>query len=133
MAEKGPAARIALIGIQGAGKSSLFSALTGMDYQRVLANAGKVTAAAVRILDPRILWSHEKNGADKKLVAPTIEFIDTPPIAIEGGAKQDNPGVFNQFRNADGFVAVLKAYDLEGDALAQVKKQWEGIKSELHL
>jgi hypothetical protein len=133
MAEKGPAARVALIGIQGAGKSSLFCALTGMDPARVLANSGKVTSAAVRVVDPRIEWAHEKNGSNKKLVTPTIEFMDTPPIGLEGAAKQDNPGVFAMFRDADGFVAVLKAYDLEGDKAAGVKRQWDAIQSELYL
>jgi hypothetical protein len=133
MAEKGPAARVALIGVQGSGKSSLFCALTGMEYARVLANVGKVTSAAVRVLDPRIQWAHDKNGPHKKLVAPTLEFMDTPPIGIEGAAKQDNPGVFAMFRDADGFIAVLKAYDLEGDKAAQVKKQWEAIQAELYL
>ncbi len=133
MAEKGPAARIALIGIQGAGKSSLFSALTGMEYARLLANVGKVTSAAVRVIDPRITWAHEKNGPQKKLVSPTLEFMDTPPIGLEGAAKQDNPGVFAMFRDADGFIAVLKAYDLEGDKTKGVKQQWDAIQSELYL
>lgn len=133
MADKGPSARVALIGVQGAGKSTFFSALTGMDYARVLASGGKTTSAAVRILDPRLLLAQEKNGPQKKLVAPTIEFMDTPPVGIEGAARQDNPGAFAQFRDADAFVAILRAYDLEGDKAAQVKRQWDAIQGELYL
>jgi hypothetical protein len=133
MAEKGPAARIALIGVQGAGKSTIFSGVTGMDYARVLAGGGKVTGAAVRVVDPRLAWAHEKNGAHKKLVAPTVDVLDTPPIGLEGAARQENPGVFAQFRDADAFVAVLKGYDLEGDKPAAVRRQWEGIQAELYL
>jgi len=133
MAEKGPAARVALVGIQGAGKTTLFCALTGMDYARALANAGKTAAAAVRVLDPRLLEAHEKNGAQKKLVAPSLEFMDTAPIALADPGKQDNPGVFATFREADGFIVVLKAYDLEGDRKKQVKDQLDAVRGEFLL
>ncbi len=133
MAEKGPAARVALVGVQGSGKTSLFSALSGMDYARALANAGKTTAAAVRVLDPRLLEAHEKNGPQKKLVAPSLEFMDTAPIALQDPGKQDNPGIFATFREADGFVVVLKAHDLEGDRQKQVKDQLDAVRGEFLL
>jgi len=133
MAEKGPAARIALVGVQGAGKTSLFCALTGLDYAKALANVGKATSAAVRVLDPRLLEAHEKNGAQKKLVAPSLEFMDTAPIGLQDPAKQDNPGVFATFRECDGFVVVLKAYDLEGDRAKQVKDQLDAVRGEFLL
>jgi ribosome-binding ATPase YchF (GTP1/OBG family) len=133
MAEKGPSARVALVGVQGAGKTSLFCGLTGMEYARALANAGKTTAAAIRVLDPRLIEAHEKNGAQKKLVAPLIEFMDTPPIALQDPGKQDNPGVFATFRECDGFVVVLKAYDLEGDRKKQVKDQLDAVRGEFLL
>ncbi len=146
MAEKGPAAKVAIIGVQGAGKTTLFCALTGMDASRAAAHQGKTAAAAVRILDPRLLAAHEKNGPEKKLVAPSLEFIDTPALWLDGPQKQDNPGVFAQFRDADGFVVVLKAYDLSPEALStspakggtakgedprSVAAQLEAIKGEL--
>jgi ribosome-binding ATPase YchF (GTP1/OBG family) len=133
MAEKGPAARVALVGVQGAGKTSLFCALTGMEYARALANAGKTASAAVRVLDPRLLEAHEKNGPQKKLVAPSLEFMDTPPIALQDPGKQDNPGVFAMFRECDGFIVVLKAYDLEGDRAKQVKDQLDAVRGEFVL
>lgn len=133
MAEKGPAARIALIGIQGSGKTSLFCGLTGMEYARALANAGKATSAAVRVIDPRLLEAHEKNGPQKKLVTPSLEFMDTPPIALQDPGKQDNAGVFATFRETDGLVVVVKAYDLEGDRKRQVKDQLDAIRGEFVL
>ncbi len=129
MAEKGPSARIAIIGVQGAGKTTLYCALTGLEATRAAAHQGKIAAAAVRILDPRLLAAHQKNGPEKKLVAPSIEFIDTPALWLEGPEKQDNAGIFAQFRDADGFVLVLKAYE-EGARPAQ---QLEAIKGELFL
>jgi ribosome-binding ATPase len=133
MAEKGPASRVAIVGVQGSGKTSLFCALSGMDYARALANAGKTASAAVRVLDPRLLEAHEKNGPQKKLVAPSLEFMDTPPIALQDPGKQDNPGVFAMFREADGFIVVLKAYDLEGDRKKAVKDQLDAVRGEFLL
>ncbi|HTF57122.1 MAG TPA: DUF933 domain-containing protein [Planctomycetota bacterium] len=133
MAEKGPAARVALVGIQGSGKTSLFCALTGMEYARAAAHAGKTAGAAVRVLDPRLLEAHEKNGPQKKLVAPSLEFLDTPPIALQDPGKADNPGVFATFREADGFVVVLKAYDLEGDRKKQTADQLAAVRGEFLL
>ncbi len=147
MPEKGPAAKVALIGVQGAGKTTLWCALTGADPARAAAHQGKTAAAAVRILDPRLLAAHQKNGPEKKLVAPTLEFIDTPPIALDGPDKQDNPGVFAHFRDADGFIIVLKAYDLSSGAFSarkaehgtakeeggHVARQLDAIKGELFL
>ncbi|MBI2931855.1 MAG: redox-regulated ATPase YchF [Planctomycetes bacterium] len=131
MAERGPAAKVAIIGIQGAGKTTLFCALTGMDPARAAAHSGKTAAAAVRVLDPRLLAAHQKNGPDKKLVAPTLEFIDTPPLWLEGPQKQDNPGIFAQFRDADGFILVIKAYE-EADR-GKIAGQIEAVKGELFL
>lgn len=133
MADKGPAAQAALIGVQGAGKSSLFSGLTGVEYPKVVAASGKVLPMTARVLDPRLLEAHQKNGPEKKLVAPSLEFLDTPPIALEDPGRQDNPGVFAQFREADAFIAVLKVYDAEGDPAKAAAAQLEAIRSELYL
>lgn len=130
MAEKGPAAKVALVGVQGAGKTTLFCALTGMEASRAAAHQGKTAAAAVRILDPRLLAAHRKNGPEKKLVAPSLEFIDTPALWLDGPQKQDNPGVFAQFRDADGFVVVLKAYDLSSEAFPKREAKDRTAKEE---
>lgn len=131
MPEKGPAAKVAIVGVSGAGKTSLFCALTGLEPARAAAHSGKTASAAVRVLDPRLLAAHAKNGPEKKLVAPTLEFIDTPPLWLEGPEKRDNPGIFAQFRDADGFVVVLKAYE-SADA-GTVARQLEALRGELFL
>ncbi|MBI4563940.1 MAG: redox-regulated ATPase YchF [Planctomycetes bacterium] len=133
MAERGPAARAAIIGTPGAGKTSLFCALSGMEYARAVAAAGRVMGAAVRILDPRLLEAHEKNGPHKKLIAPSVEFLDTPPIEIEEPGRPHNPGVFAHLREADGFVVVLRAYDAGEDRRRAAAAQLEALRSELYL
>lgn len=126
MAEARIAARLGLLGVASGGKTSLFAALTGTDYARAVANTGKTSVAALRILDPRLLRMHRTEGEQKKLVAPVVEIVDAPSIDLDGPTKHDNPGKLSMVRECDGFVAVLKAYDGEDP-----RKQLDAIRSEL--
>ncbi|MBI2901111.1 MAG: redox-regulated ATPase YchF [Planctomycetes bacterium] len=128
MADRPIAARVGLLGVSGAGKTTLFAALTGTDYSRALVAGGKSLAASVRVEDPRLLRMHQVEGAHKKLVTPILEIVDGPPIALSGPEKQDNPGVLSQFRECDAYLAVLKSYDG-----SDPKTQIEGMKGELFL
>ena len=120
------AGRVGLVGVSGAGKTSIFCALTGTDYARAVASTGKAISGAIRIQDPRLLRMHEGEGTDKKLVAPVVEIVDAPAVALEGPERDANPGHLATVRDCDGYLAILKAYD-GGDPL----KQLEGIRSEL--
>jgi len=126
MAEARIAAKLGLLGVASGGKTSLFSALTGTEYARAVANTGKAATAALRVLDPRLVRMHQVEGEQKKFVAPVIEIVDAPSIDLDGPTKQDNPGRLSMIRECDGFVAVLKAYDGE-----DAQKQLDAIRSEL--
>jgi len=128
MADRPLAARVGLVGIAGSGKTSLFCALTGMDYAKAVASTGKAIAGPVRVLDPRLLKTHEREGTHKKLVTPQMEVVDATSIALEGGEKIDNPGKLAAVRECDGFVAVLRAYEGEDPA-----RQLEAMRSEFIL
>lgn len=128
MADRPIAARMGLVGVTGSGKTSLFCALTGTDYAKAVANTGKTVSLPFRVIDPRLLKVHEREGTQKKLVMPVMEVVDAPSIALEGGEKADNPGKLAAVRECDGFLAVLKAYDGEDAA-----KQLEAIRSEFIL
>ncbi|HXX93224.1 MAG TPA: DUF933 domain-containing protein [Planctomycetota bacterium] len=128
MADRPIAARLGLVGVAAAGKTSLFSALTGTEYARAVASTGKSIAGAVRVLDPRLVRMHEVEGAHKKLVTPMLEIVDAPSIALEGPDKDSNGGKFAMVRECDGFLAVLKGYEGE-----DVRRQLDAIRSEFIL
>ncbi len=128
MAEVRIAARVGLLGVSGAGKTGLFAILTGTEYGRAVAAGGKSVAASVRVEDPRLLRMHQVEGPQKKLVAPLLEIVDGPAVALSGPEKQDNPGILSQFRECDAYLAVLKAYDG-----SDPKAQLEGLWGELFL
>lgn len=129
MADRPIAARLGLVGVPMSGKTSLFSALTGTDYAKIVASSGgKSVSAPVRVLDPRLVRMHEVEGAHKKLVTPVIDIVDASSIALEGPDKAANPGRLASVRECDGFLAVLKGYESE-----DVKKQLEAFRSEFIL
>jgi ribosome-binding ATPase YchF (GTP1/OBG family) len=128
MADRPIAARLGLVGVAGSGKTSLFCALTGAEYARAVASTGKTIAAAVRVLDPRLVRMHEVEGVQKKLVTPTLEIVDAPSIALDGPEKDSNGGRLAMVRESDGFLAVLRGYEGE-----EVRKQLDAIRSEFIL
>jgi ribosome-binding ATPase YchF (GTP1/OBG family) len=128
MADRPLAARVGLVGVAGAGKTSLFAALSGTDYARAVASTGKAIGASVRVLDPRLARMHEVEGAHKKLVTPVLELVDAPSIDLGGPDKAQNPGRLAMVRECDGFLAVLRGY--EG---GNVQAELEAIRSELIL
>ena len=129
MADRPIAARLGLVGVPMSGKTSLFCALTGTEYAKVVASSGgKTLSAPVRILDPRLLKMHQVEGEQKKLVMPVMEVVDGNSIALEGPDKGNNPGKLAAIRECDGFLAVLKGYEGE-----EVKKQLEAFRSEFIL
>ncbi|HVE40522.1 MAG TPA: DUF933 domain-containing protein [Planctomycetota bacterium] len=129
MADRPIAARLGLVGVPMSGKTSLFCALTGTEYAKVVASSGgKSLSAPVRVLDPRLLKMHEVEGAQKKLVTPVMEVVDSSSITLDGPDKHLNPGKLASVRECDGFLAVLKGYEGE-----DVKKQLDGFRSEFIL
>jgi ribosome-binding ATPase YchF (GTP1/OBG family) len=129
MADRPIAARLGLVGVPMSGKTSLFCALTGTEYAKIVASSGgKSLSAPVRVLDPRILKMHKVEGEQKKLVTPILEVVDASSIAIEGPDKDANAGKLASIRECDGFLAVLKGYEGE-----DVKKQLDAFRSEFIL
>src|SRR3954471_4945480 len=129
MADRPIAARLGLVGVPMSGKTSLFCALTGTEYAKIVASSGgKSVSAPLRVLDPRILKMHQVEGEQKKLVTPIMEIVDANSIVLDGPDKAANPGQLASIRECGGFLAVLKGYEGE-----DVKKQLDGFRSEFIL
>ncbi len=126
MADRPVAAKIGLVGPPGSGKTTLFCALTGAEYARAAASAGRAVSGTVRVMDPRLARFHEAEGIHKRLVAPAVEIVDAPSIALEGPERAGNAGRLATVRECDGLLAVLRAYEGE-DPLRQL----EGVRGEL--
>ena len=128
MAERSTAGKLGLLGSTGAGKTTLFSKLTEIEYSRAIAASGRTITGTVRIEDPRLHQMHEVEGSHKKLVAPLLEIMDGPAIPLSPEEKRDLPNALPHFRECDGYLVVLKSY-AGGDPKAEL----EAIRNELFL
>lgn len=126
MGDRPVAARVGLIGPPGSGKTSLFCALSGVEYARAAAAGGKSIGAHVRVLDPRLARFHQVEGPQRKLVTPALEILDAPSLVLEGPDREGNGGRLATVRECDGYLAVLRAFD-GGDPRAQM----EALRREL--
>jgi len=98
--------KLALIGLDRCGKTTVFNALTGADKE--VGTFGRLEAhiAVVKVPDERLDWLSELYHP-KRTVHADIEFMDIP------GSINDStdPKVIATAREADAFVFVLRAFE----------------------
>ncbi len=102
--------KIALVGLPGAGKTSLFNALVDKPVDLLPGVPGAAPhVAVVRVRDERLEWLRDLYSPKKYSPASlTLEdHAGIPP----GAARSDRRGeLFAGMRNADGLVIVLRAF-----------------------
>jgi hypothetical protein len=104
--------RLGIIGLPNSGKTTIFNALTGQNFETAAVSSGQfeVHNAIVNVPDPRIdkLVDMYK---PKKTIYATINFADIAGMdkgISEGGLK----GQFrNELQQVDGFVHVIRAFE----------------------
>lgn len=97
--------KVGIVGFSQSGKSTLFSALTGVVADPSVALRGQVGIASVH--DARLDYLCEMYQP-KKTAPATVEFVDTPGLIR--GEQADNPRRIATLRNADGLLVVLDAF-----------------------
>jgi ribosome-binding ATPase YchF (GTP1/OBG family) len=107
--------KIALVGPPGAGKTTLFSLLTGMEYDKAIQQSGKIVPASVPVQDARLDLVAEHEGPTKKTTYATMTIMDTPDLVLESSGKTRNGEVLAQLRDADGLMVVLPGHMAPGD------------------
>lgn len=101
-----PAASVALIGVAGAGKSTLFSILSGIDYARAAReSAGSPHAAHVPVDDPRVAAIAEREKS-AKIVRPILELVDTPPLRLDG----TDSALLGELRQVNAYAVLIPAF-----------------------
>lgn len=103
--------KIALVGLPGAGKTTLFNALVEKPVERLPGVPGSPPhVSVVSVRDGRLDWLRDLYRPKKYTPATLVveDHAGIPP----GSAKSDRRGeLFAQMRNADGLVVVLRAFE----------------------
>ena len=99
--------KVGLTGFAGAGKTTVFTALTGLQARP--AGAAAVTLGVIKVPDPRVDKLAEVYVPKKQTYAE-VTFVDFPPArTTERRAVLDAPTVA-QLRDADALVEVVRAF-----------------------
>ena len=96
--------KIVITGLSSSGKSSLFSACTGLEIKD---SQGKSVQGVVSVPDERLDKLSEMFNP-KKTVFATIDFVDTPSMDTQ--IKQDKISLFDTLRVSDALVCVIGGY-----------------------
>ncbi|MBI5359978.1 MAG: redox-regulated ATPase YchF [Planctomycetes bacterium] len=123
--------KIAIVGTQGSGKSSLFCGLSGAEYAP--GSTMKFNTATVNIADPRLDKLHQAMCPDKKIVYPQMDFTDSVPLYLESNLKDKNPAALGHLREHDCIIIMVPAFSFEKLSAESVKRYYGDIRTELLL
>ena len=104
---------IALIGLHGSGKTTLFNALTQGSQEPGVRDSGweRVQVGVTKVPDPR-LNALARLFQPQKTTPTEITYWDIPASLAEGGAKADIHGLYlNQLQGADALLLVVRSFE----------------------
>ena len=107
--------KIALTGLPGSGKTSLFNTLTDSPVDLLPGVPGMAPhVATVKVRDERLEWLRDLYSPKK--YTPTNLAVEDYAGIPPGAARSDRRGeLFSQLRNAEGLVVVLNAFADDSD------------------
>jgi len=125
--------KIAFIGLPQSGKSTLFSAVTGIPFDPYA--APQIHAAVVHVPDPRLTYL-TKLYNPKKVTEATVEFLDVPGHSLEDSKGRDEwRKVLPHVRQADGLVLVVRDFKSADVAMYRnridAKADFDELRAEL--
>ncbi len=105
--------KIALVGLPGGGKTSLFNALAEKPVDLLPGVPGSAPhVSVIPVRDARLEWLRDLYAPEK--YTPATLVVEDHPGIPPGSAKIDRRGeLFAQMRNADGLAVVLRAFSTD--------------------
>jgi ribosome-binding ATPase len=111
--------KVGLIGERGAGKTTIFNMLTGLQAEvGGFAGSAEVHLGVIKVPDPR-LDQLSQIFKPKKTTYAEIRFTDFPPTQGEGNLKS-NDALLMQMREVDAVALVLRDFGPGADPLKEL-------------
>ncbi|MBD3371571.1 MAG: redox-regulated ATPase YchF [Candidatus Coatesbacteria bacterium] len=104
--------KVGICGLPQSGKTTVFNALTGADYELHAYGGGavKVNLETASVADERLDWLHKLESSKKK--TPTqIEFLDVAGLGAGEGGGAVAARFISELRRAEALMVVLRAFD----------------------
>lgn len=103
--------KVALVGFQGSGKTSVFNALTGQKAETGLGKKGASNLGRIQVPDERV-EALTKIYTPKKTTYAEIQFVDVAGPTDSGTRSESglDPALVNQIREADALVHVARGF-----------------------
>jgi len=105
--------QVGIIGFAGAGRSTIFTALSGLEPSPGGAALSHRSVATVQIPDERLLWLKDLYRP-KKYTPATMEFVDF--AGIPRSAEKGKAELFGKIRDSEALLLVVSAFDGAADA-----------------
>jgi GTP-binding protein YchF len=123
--------KVGLVGFRGAGKTTIFNALTGLRAQvGGYGDASRPNLGVIKVPDPRVLALAEIYRPKKTALAE-ISFVDVPGRSEERAAL--DPATLVQMRDVDALAQVVAAFPAAIGTSPEPLAQLENFDAELIL
>jgi GTP-binding protein YchF len=123
--------KVGIVGFHGAGKTTIYNALTGLKAQvGGYADASRPNLGVIKVPDDRVLALAEIHKP-KKTTFAEITFVDLPGRGEERAAL--DPATLVQMRDVDALAQVVGAFDDPTGTTAAALAQLENFAAELLL
>jgi len=117
--------KVALIGLPGSGKSTVFSAVTGVALDP--SAPPETRQAVVKVPEPRLAYLVEL-CKPKKVVEATIEIVDVPGCSLDDSRGQDEwRRLLPTVRQSDLLAVVLKDFEGDSDPSKEFAAVWDEL------
>lgn len=102
--------QIAILGLPGSGKSTVFTALAGQAASATAPRRGELERAVVKVPDHRV----DALAAlfhPRKVTPAEVQYVAAPDLSRDGHGTEGWSTVLAQLRQADAVVQVVRAFD----------------------
>ena len=125
--------KLGLTGLQGSGRETIFSALTGASEKEESPRTTKIDSkvSTIPVPDERIDFL-KRIYQPKKTIFAKIEYLLPSDISSESPAKSEG-GIWSQLRACDALLQVVRNFQIPGGPVSNPEQDFQALQEEMIL